>query len=178
MSGRCLMRLSVLAVASLAAWPCSAAPTTITVHVLSKDAKFVGTSMGGARVVIRDAETQEILAQGLTTGGTGDTTRIMKEPWRRGEPISTPDAAKFTAVIDLDAPRRIEVTAFGPMAQPQTGARASATQWVVPGRNIDAGDAFLLVLPGFSLDVLQPATHARFSGVPQPVTLRANLTML
>ncbi len=178
MSGRILVSLSVLAAAFLASAPCLGAPTTVTVRVLSKDAKFVGTSMGGARIVIRDADTREILAQGLTTGGTGDTTRIMKEPWKRGEPLATPDAAKFTAVIDLDAPRRIEVSAFGPMAQPQTGARASVTQWLIPGRSIDSGDALLLVLPGFSLDVLEPAAHTRFAGVPQSVTLRANLTML
>jgi len=168
----------MLAAAALLGTPCLAEPTTITVRVLSKDAKFIGTSMGGARIVIRDAETQEILAQGVTAGGTGDTTRIMREPWKRSEPIATPDAAKFTAVLDLDAPRRIEVTATGPLGQLQTGGRVSITQWVIPGKNIDQGDAILLVMPGFSLDVLQPPAHSRFAGVPQSVTLRANLTML
>jgi len=170
--------LLALAAAALLAAPCRAEPTTITVRVLSKDAKFIGTSMGGARVVIRDADTQEILAQGVTSGGTGDTARIMKEPWKRGEPIATPDAAKFTAVIDLDAPRRIEVAATGPLAQMQSRGKVSATQWVIPGKNIDQGDGILLVMPGFSLDVLQPAAHARFAGVPRSITLRANLTML
>ena len=36
-----------------------AEPTDITVRVLSKDAKFVGTSMGGVRITLRDAETGE-----------------------------------------------------------------------------------------------------------------------
>ncbi len=54
-----------------------AEPTEITIRVLSKDGKFVGTSMGGARVILRDADTGEILAQGVTAGGTGDTARIM-----------------------------------------------------------------------------------------------------
>ncbi|MGI9294983.1 MAG: hypothetical protein ACR2PS_13455, partial [Pseudomonadales bacterium] len=43
-----------------------AEPTEISVHVLSRDAKFVGTSMGGARVVIENVQTGEVLAQGLT----------------------------------------------------------------------------------------------------------------
>jgi len=36
------------------------------VRVLGKDSKFVGSSMGGARVILRDAETGEMLAQGVT----------------------------------------------------------------------------------------------------------------
>ena len=45
-----------------------AVPTTVTVRAKSKDAKFIGSHMGGALVVIRDAETGEVLAQGLTRG--------------------------------------------------------------------------------------------------------------
>jgi hypothetical protein len=46
----------------------SAEPTEITVRVLAKDSKFVGTSMGGMRIILRDAHTGEILATGLTQG--------------------------------------------------------------------------------------------------------------
>jgi len=56
-----------------------AEPTDIVVRVLSKDAKFIGTSMGGMQVTLRDAHTGEILATGLTRGGTGDTKRLMHE---------------------------------------------------------------------------------------------------
>tara|TARA_R110002096_G_scaffold238867_3_gene430442 strand:- start:81 stop:371 length:291 start_codon:yes stop_codon:yes gene_type:complete len=60
-----------------------AVDTTIVVRVLAKDAKFIGTSMGGAEVIIRDANTQEILAEGVTAGGTGDTGLIMTMPRAR-----------------------------------------------------------------------------------------------
>ena len=48
-----------------------AEPTEIVVRVLGNDSKFVGTSMGGMRVTLRDAQTGEILATGLTQGATG-----------------------------------------------------------------------------------------------------------
>jgi len=104
-------------------------PTEITVRVKTKDAKFLGTSMGGALISIKDAQTGELLAKGLTTGGTGNKTRIMKTPVVRGVPISDESAAKFTATIDINEPRRIEVTAYGPMVNLQAANKVSATQW-------------------------------------------------
>ena len=49
-----------------------AVPTEITVRVKTKDAKFLINLMGGASVTIKDAMTGELLAKGLTTGGTGN----------------------------------------------------------------------------------------------------------
>ena len=43
-----------------------AIPTTITVRVISKGAKFIGTSMGGAQITIRNNMTKELLASGMT----------------------------------------------------------------------------------------------------------------
>ena len=56
-----------------------AEPTDITVRVLAKDSKFVGTSMGGMRIILRDAHTGEVLATGVTKGGTGNTELLMHE---------------------------------------------------------------------------------------------------
>jgi hypothetical protein len=55
-----ILSLAVLVAPSIA----SAEPTEITVRVLAKDSKFVGTSMGGMRIMLRDAHTGEILATG------------------------------------------------------------------------------------------------------------------
>src|SRR5680860_464066 len=96
-----------------------AEPTDVTVRVLGKDSKFVGSSMGGARVIVRDADTGEILAQGVTEGSTGDTKRIMGPQENSRAIRSSEGAAKFVATIDIDAPRLIEVEAYGPLAQPQ-----------------------------------------------------------
>ena len=133
--------------------PSWATPTHITVHVIAKGAKFIGTTMGGVQITIRDADTGELLAKGVTEGGTGDTKRIMA-----GEkPLSTESAAKFDATIDIDQPRRIEVTAFGPLARRNTANTVSSTQWVVPGKDITGGDGWLLEMPGFFVDIQNPA---------------------
>jgi hypothetical protein len=158
--------------------PSSAEPTDITVRVISRGAKFIGSSMGGVRITIRDADTGELLAQGMTKGGTGNTGRIMKLAHKRGGVLSTKDAAKYSATLDLNAPRRIEVTAFGPLAQRQSANRVSAVQWVVPGKHLTGGDGWLLEMPGFVVDVLAPPTHVRLTGVPRTIQLKANVTMM
>src|SRR5688572_15553148 len=96
-----------------------AEPTEITVRVLAKDSKFIGTSMGGMRIVLRDAQTGEILATGVTRGGTGDTALIMHENRGSRAVLSDDSAAKFTTTLDLDEPRLIEAEAYGPLGQPQ-----------------------------------------------------------
>ena len=75
-----MKRLGMAALACLAvlqALPAQAELTGITVRVRSKDAKFVGSSMGGALVTIRNADTGELLTKGVTVGTTGDTERLM-----------------------------------------------------------------------------------------------------
>ena len=170
--------LGVLIACSALALSASAEPTRIAVRVLSKDAKFVGTSMGGVLITLRDADTGELLASGLTGGGTGDTARIMKTPHERGAVLSTEGSAVFRTTLDIGEPVRVEVTAMGPMAQRQSANTVSATQWVVPGKHLDGGDGWLLVLPGFVVDVLQPPAHVKLSGLPKTVPVEANVTMM
>ena len=155
-----------------------AVPTRITVRVIAKDSKFVGTSMGGALVTIKDAYSLELLAEGLTSGSTGDTRRIMETPLWSKTPLADEKTAGFTTTIDIDSPRLIEVTAYGPMANPQGANKVSATQWVVPGKHLTGGDAWLMILPGFAVDVLAPPAHMRFEGAPQTVNIKANVVMM
>jgi hypothetical protein len=171
--------LMIGALAGLVLVPAAAfaEPTPITVRVLSKDAKFVGTSMGGVQVTLRDAHTGEILATGLTQGGTGDTKRLMHGNAGRRAQLSDPSAAKFEATLDLDAPRLIEVEAYGPMAQPQAAHRVLSSQWVIPGKGVTGGDGWVLELPGFAVDVLAPPAHVKLSGADK-VDLKANVVMM
>ncbi|MEM9170507.1 MAG: hypothetical protein AAGC56_12745 [Pseudomonadota bacterium] len=168
------LRSFLIAACVLLAAPALAEPTDITVRVIAKGAKFVGTSMGGARIILRDAETGEILAQGVTQGGTGDTARIMTEAHDRKGVRWSKGAASYTARLDLDAPRRVRVEATGPLAQRQAAATVTAEQWVVPGRSIVAGDAWLLELPGFAVDVLAPAAHSTADGA---IAIEANVVL-
>lgn len=175
-----MQRLMSLTVIALCVVPLAAGgePTAIEVRVRSKGAKFIGTSMGGVRVVVRDAETDEILAQGITSGTTGNTERMMVEPRQAGTKLSTPDAASFRADIDIDEPIQVRVDVSGPLAQRQATGQASLTQWVVPGRDLTGGDGVLLTLPGFVVDILSPPTHVKLSGIPQEVRVHANVTLM
>lgn len=172
--------MPALAAASLVFYtlPALAEPTEITVRVLGKDSKFIGTSMGGARVILRDAETGEILAKGVTSGSTGDTERIMHTDKGRRATLSDDSAAHFTATIDIAAPRLIEAEAYGPLAQAQGANRATATQWVVPGEDMTGGDGWVLELPGYVVDVLAPPAHVKLPADTKDVPLRANVVLM
>jgi len=163
---------------AVAATPVAAEPTEVTVRVMSKDAKFVGTSMGGARIVLRDVHTGEVLASGVTAGGTGNTSKIMHRDGGRRAGMADETAASFSATLDLDQPRLIEVEATGPAAQRQAEQRVTATQWVVPGRAPGGTEGWILELPGFVVDVLAPPAHVRIADNIARVEVRANVTMM
>lgn len=178
MSMRQLFSLMFAAMLLLVHVPSHAVPTTITVRVISKGAKFVGSSMGGVQITIRDTLTGEVLASGITRGSTGATDRIMKTPANRNAVLSDETSARFTAAIDISQPTWIEVRAYGPLAQLQSANTVSSTQWVIPGKHIDGGDAWLLELPGFVVDILAPPAHSTIKQSPAAVAVQASVTMM
>ncbi|MEX0300038.1 MAG: hypothetical protein AB3N28_13280 [Kordiimonas sp.] len=146
--------LFALAMSVCAVFGVSAENTNITVRVLANDAKFVGTSMGGAEVTIRDAVTQEVFATGLTSGGTGDTALIMKTPRTRGSSIVSEGSASFAATINLSEPRLVEVLVRGPLVPNASAVTSSSQQWVVPGKHVDDANAWLVELRGLVVEVV------------------------
>ena len=174
---RCLASLGVLFVMGIGS--ALAEPTDITVRVMAKDAKFIGTAVGGVEISLSDADTGEVLAQGLTAGGTGNTPKIMTTPRTSRDILSDPEAASFSATIDLDRPRKITVTATGPMQPEGAAVLASSTQWVVPGKSITGGDAWLLELRGFSVSLIEPpSSEIDLAASRHKVALTAKVTML
>ena len=164
-----LVRLPALILAGL---PVAAAaePTDLVIRVISEGGKFVGTSMGGAEIIVRDVRSGEVLAHGRTAGSTGDTARSMKGG-PRGTPLADETAAAFRTTIDIDEPRLVEVEAYGPLAQPQAAVRVTSQRWVLPGRGATQGDGWLLELPGLVVDLVEPAAHQRGTAGP-PFGLR------
>ncbi|MEX0951013.1 MAG: hypothetical protein WDZ86_01900 [Gammaproteobacteria bacterium] len=156
----------------------SAIETRIDVRVLSRGAKFIGTSMGGAEIVLRDADTGEIYARGVTAGTTGSTEIIMEQTHKRGDVVADDNAAVYSARIDLAEPRRIEVSALGPLAQRQAANKVTATQWVVPGKHLIGGNGWLLEIPGFAVDILDPPAHQFNTGLPYSLDVRANVVKM
>ena len=144
-----------------------AAPTKLVVRAKAKDSKFVGTSMGGARVVVRDAETGKVLAEGLTAGGTGNTRTIMLEPMKRFGRIAE-GAAKFEATIDIDVE--------APYIHKDNMIKSSTQIWLIPGRDM-AGDGIIIEIPGFSVDAVSPA-KATLVNNKAVISIQARIVMI
>ncbi len=142
---------AIALLALILAGPALAEPTEVTVRVISQDAKFVGTSMGGALVTLRDAASGETLAEGLTTGGTGDTTQIMNSSGR--SPVrATDDAAAFKATLDIDRPTLLDLQVHGPMGHEASALYVAQQRWVMPGRDVTAGGGWVVELNGLVID--------------------------
>jgi hypothetical protein len=132
-------------------------PTKVIVRVVSKDAKIIGSGVGGAFIRIKNLETGEVLAQGKQEGGTGDTDRIMVQPRRRGGTLyGTPDGAFFQAEIFLDKPIQVEIYAEAPLAYPQSIQKGSKTLTLIPGKNI-LGEGIVIELSGLIVNILSPS---------------------
>lgn len=167
---------SGLAFAGLA----EAVQTKVVVRAKAKDAKFIGNSMGGTLVIIKNSDTGEILSKGFTTGGTGDTEKIMKIPLERGKAITDEGTAKFEATVNIDEPVLATIEATGPAGQRQSQVKTSTQVWLIPGKNI-TGEGIILEFPGMAVDIMEPQAHEVFAlegGKPLSVPIKANIVMM
>lgn len=158
--------------------PMQAEETRLAIRALAGDAKFIGTGMSGMAVTVEDAATGEILDTGVTRGATGNTDRIIRTPRERYGTFSEDGDAVYVSTLDIDEPRRIRVTVRGPIAQPQALAEASSTRWVLPGKHIEAGDGWLLEVPGFAVDIIAPSAYTYVDDNPETMTVVANVIMV
>lgn len=149
--------------------------TQVMVRAKAKDAKFIGSSIGGAQIIIKNAQTDEIMAEGITNGTTGNTTTIMETPHQRRTRLSDEETGGFLARLDLDQPTFVTIEAYGPKNAASAVVRASTQLWLIPGKDI-LGDGIVLEVPGFIIDVLSPQRHKTFAA-EKPIELKANITM-
>lgn len=150
--------------------------TQIMVRAKAKDAKFIGTSIGGAKIIIEDAVSGEILAQGMTSGTTGNTEIIMKKPHERGVPLSDYETAGFLAKLNLQEPKLLTITAHAPFQARQASVLTSTQVWAIPGKDI-LGDGIVLEVPGFIVDILSPYRHQTINS-KTTVEIKANIVMM
>jgi hypothetical protein len=150
--------------------------TKIMIRAVARDAKVIGQHVGGARITVRDAKTGQVLAQGVQQAGTGDTNLIMNKPRARGATVyDTPDSSGFLAVLNLERPTVVEVSAEGPLGNSQATQSASKTLLVVPGEDI-LGEGILLEIHGFIVTPVAPVADAKV--VPgSNLDVRATVTM-
>ncbi|MEX1199847.1 MAG: hypothetical protein WEB02_03560 [Methylophaga sp.] len=128
-----------------------AEPTQIMVRAKAVDSKFIGSSVGGVRAIIEDAETGEILDQGWINGGTGDTAVLIENPIKRGQRQTDDKTAGYLATVDIDTPRLLRFKLIGPYADRQSIQESTMTSWVIPGKDI-LGDGIIISMSGFIVD--------------------------
>ncbi|TBW28535.1 hypothetical protein [Gramella sp. KN1008] len=150
--------------------------TNIMIRAKAKDAKFIGSSIGGAKILVKDAVTGEILSEGVTTGSTGNTDKIMKQDWKRNQPLSEDNTAGFKAILEIDKPVFVTVEAYAPINKRQAMVLSSTQLWVIPGKDI-TGDGVVLEFPGFVVDILSPQTHERLAASDE-VEIKANVVLM
>jgi hypothetical protein len=154
--------------------------TTIIIRAKSKDAKFIGTSMGGARVNIHNSETGELLATGLISGTTGNTDLIMHKAHERGQLLSDDATAKFETSLLLEKPVFANVEVIAPLGQKQATVKSSTQLWLIPGKHL-LGDGIVLEFPGFVVDIQEPGAQsfikANQSGSTE-INLQAHVVMM
>lgn len=153
-------------------------PTHITVRVIAVDGKFLADDIGGASITIRDAETQEILHQGVTKGDSGPKN-LMCVSTTRGTPIATDKTtAALNTTLSLSAPRRIQVTAYGPLGARASANTVSLTTWIYPGKHLTAGNGLLLQIPGLICQINYPPVHSAQYVEPADINIDANVAMM
>jgi len=169
--------LGLVAMALLAdvAW---AEPTNITVRVVARNAQYVGDLIDGAFVTIADATSGEMLAQGVTSGNAGNPKRTMRTARKRGEPMAAKNDAKFVATLDIDEPRYLRVSVYGPLDERFSANRASATQWIVPGKHVTGGDGWVLELPGLLVAPNLAASSVSLSKASSGVVVEAEVMLM
>lgn len=156
--------------------PTVAQVTNIMIRVQSKDAKFIGSSIGGAQIIVKDDLTGKILAEGITKGSTGDTPMIMEQPISRGKSITNEETAGFLARLDIQEPVFVTIEAIAPINKKQARVRTSTQQWIIPGKDI-GGDGIVIEVPGFVVDILSPQTHEIISN-GKTVSITANVVLM
>lgn len=172
-------KYSVLLFSVMLSASCALAEETdITVRVVAKNAQYVGDLVDGAFITITDAVSGEMLAQGMTTGHAGNPERTMQTARTRSESMAADGDAQFTASLDIDEPRYVQVTAYGPLGKPHSANRASATQWVVPGKHINGGDGWVLELPGLLVSPNLDASSVTLAEAMQGVSIQAEIMLM
>ncbi len=166
------MMLSICIVSGL-----TAQTTRITIRALAKDAKFIGTGIGGAYIVVKDHYTQEVLAKGYTSGASGNTDVIVKNPRVRHAHLSDEETAKFIAILDIDEPTLLDIEAIAPIKRKHAAIRSSTQIWAIPGKDI-LGDGIILEIPGFIVDILSPTTHQVIAADSDSLIIRTNLVLM
>ncbi|MBU0800631.1 MAG: hypothetical protein KKA05_06460 [Alphaproteobacteria bacterium] len=133
----------------------------VKITVRARDGRFVGTPVGGAYVIVRDRRNGDVLAEGVTTGGTGNARIIMEEGVKRDAILSDEESAKFEFSLAVLEPVPVTISARAPITQEQAAVTVSEDMILIPGKDYSSGNGVMLTVPGFVVDIASPAVNTR-----------------
>lgn len=153
--------------------------TQLLIRAKAKDAKFIGTGIGGAFVTVKNNLTGEVLAKGLTVGSSGNTELIMNTAAKRGGALTDSTTAKFVASIAITEPTFVDIAVVAPYNRKNAAITATTQLWLIPGKDI-LGEGIVLEFPGFILDILAPTTHQfiPLASLKGNLNFKVSLTMM
>lgn len=149
--------------------------TKVVVRVKATDAKFIGSSMGGALIKIKNTETGALMVKGLTEGSTGNTKKTVISPQKRYEELNTKGSAKFVSHLNIDEPIYATISATSTYRDTKE-VTVSTQMWIIPGKDI-TGDGILLEMPGFVVDVTNTAVREQ-EGSQRTVAFKTKVVMM
>lgn len=148
--------------------------TNVTIRARAKDAKFIGTKhakgYGNVLVSLHNAQTGKLLAEGVTSGDSGDTKLLLQTSLNRYDRISNDSTAKFVAKLTIDRPTLVTISLAVPSNKKYAKASnkdgfvyqtndaiVSSTQaWIIPGKHI-TGEGLIVEIPGLVVDIVPPS---------------------
>lgn len=160
--------------------------TKIMVRAQAKGGKYLGDDIGGVWVTIRNSQTGELLASGVTSGDSGSISdRYVPNASQRaivtpGGPqqihwvVANPTTSHFSAGLALNHPAMLEISVFGSKGGLQTAHRAVATAWAVPGNDMIVD----IEISGLLVQVIEPTTHLQLPATGGEVPLKASVAMM
>jgi hypothetical protein len=174
-----LKRIALCLILGICFIQSQAQTTKLTIRAKAKDAKFIGTGIGGAYVTVKNNLTGELLAKGLTSGASGNTELIMNTPAKRGQAQTDSTTAKFVAAITITEPTFVDITVVAPYNRKNAAITATTQLWLIPGKDI-IGEGVILEFPGFILDILAPTTHEfiQLASLKGNLPFKVSLTMM
>ena len=153
--------------------------TDFVITVKARDAMFIGTAAGGARITMTDRRTGDIIAAGTVSGGMGAQDTVMKDMQARGAVIVDENTAKIQFSVGFWEPTPVTITATAPLGQLQSTVSVSEDMIIIPGKDYTTGNGIMLELPGFAVKALEPAPNSVIAHDPNGViAIKANVMKL
>lgn len=178
----------------------AAIPTRFPFRVQAVGGKFLADDIGGARVVVRDALSGVLLADGVTRGDSGtlvgpppspapatptpaQIVAASKNMVARADGsaawwlVADAGSSNYSPEIALAGPREVEVTVSGPLGGLQGASTVRHRLTLLPGGAPAPLPGIVLELPGLLVAAVSPGIHTQVQPKAK-VGFAAKVTMM